>query len=380
MKTLYDTRTIDNNAITREKVMPKKRKKILARIKQDRHAARKSKIEALQALQNSMGKLHVFSTQLTCLIDSISDTVLLKDREGRKLITNKLTKNLFKQHDLNWYGKADITLALARLQKSFSHEHQGPTLESELHLALTRRQLKLFYQIQIDSNRRILGAEVLLRWKHPKYGVVAPDQFIPIAERTGLITSIGTWVLKTACNQLKLWQNDPLKKDLSIAVNISPSQFSHPDFVEDLRLILKKTGINPALLKLELTESLMLQDIANTIEKMEMLKSLGIGFSMDNFGTGYSSLSHLKKLPISQLKIDHFLMRDIVIDSCDAMIVKTIVEMTHKLGIDVVAGGVETEQQFDCLKDFKCSAYQGYLFGKPVPLNEFELTISPATS
>lgn len=375
MKTLYDTQTIDDNSMAREKIMPKKLKRTLARIKHDRHAAHKSKIEALQALQNSMGKLHVFSTQLTGLIDSISDTVLLKDREGRKLITNKLTKSLFKQHDLNWYGKADITLAIARLQTGASYENDGSTLESELHFALARRQLKLFYQIQIDGNRRILGAEVLLRWKHPKYGLVSPEQFIPIAEQTGLITSIGTWVLKTACKQLKLWQSDPLKKDLSIAVNISSSQFSHPDFVEDLRLILKKTAINPALLKLELTESLMLHDIANTIEKMEMLKSLGIGFSMDNFGTGYSSLSHLKKLPISQLKIDQFLMRDIVIDSCDAMIVKTIVEMTHKLGIDVVAGGVETEQQFDCLKDFECSAYQGYLFGRPVPLNEFERMI-----
>lgn len=361
--------------MAREKIMPEKLKKTLVRAKQDRHAAQKSKIEALQTLQNSMGKLHVFSAQLTCLIDSISDTALFKDKEGRKLITNKLTKSLFKQHDLNWYSKADITLAIARLQAGDSHKHCGPTLESELRCALARHQLKLFYQIQINGERRIIGAEALLRWKHPKYGLVAPEQFIPIAERTGLIIPIGMWVLETACNQLKLWQSDPLKKGLSIAVNISPSQFTHPGFIGDLQLILKNTGINPALLKLELAESLMLHDIANTIDKMEMLKSLGIGFSMDNFGTGYSSLSHLKKLPISQLKIDQFLMRDIVIDNCDAMIVKTIVDMTRKLGIDVVAGGVETEQQFDCLKDFKCSAYQGYLFGKPMPLNEFERMI-----
>jgi EAL domain-containing protein (putative c-di-GMP-specific phosphodiesterase class I) len=376
MKTFYAAQTIDNNNIIHEKVMPKKLKKTVARTKQNQHALHKDKVEALQALQNSMGKLHVFSTQLTCLIDSISDTVLLKDREGRKLITNKLTKSLFRQHDLNWYGKADITLAIAR---GANHEHNGPSLESELHFALTRRQFKLFYQIQLDGNRQILGAEALLRWKHPKYGLVAPDQFIPIAEQTGLILPIGTWVLKTVCDQLKLWQSDPLKKDLSIAVNISSRQFSHPEFVEQLRHILKKTGINPALLKLELTESLMLHDISNTIEKMETLKTLGIGFSMDNFGTGYSSLSHLKSLPINQLKIDQFLMRDIVIDNCDAMIVKSIIDMSHRLGINVIAGGVETEQQFTCLKDFKCSAYQGYLFGKPMPLNEFEELVSQAT-
>jgi EAL domain-containing protein (putative c-di-GMP-specific phosphodiesterase class I) len=357
--------------------MSKKLKKV-ARTKQN--ALHKNKIEALQTLPNNMAKLHVFSTQLSYLIDSISDTVLLKDREGRKLITDKLTKSLFRQHDLNWYGKTNITLTIASQEIDANHTYDGMSLESELHFALAKRQLKLYYQIQVDSDRQILGAEVLLRWKHPNYGLVAPDQFIPIAEQTGLILPIGTWVLNAVCKQLKLWQSDSLKKDLSIAVNISPSQFSHPEFVEQLRYILNKTGINPALLKLELTESLMLHDISNTIEKMEMLKSLGIQFSMDNFGTGYSSLFHLKKLPIDQLKIDQFLMRDIVLDNFDAMIVKAIIDMTNKLGINVTAGGVETEQQFTCLKHFECSAYQGYLFGKPMPLYKFEELISQATS
>lgn len=374
MKTCYATQTIDNNTMTDKKVIPKKLKKAVTHTKKDQHNLHKNKIEALQALQYSIGKLHVFSTQLTCLIDSIPDTVLLKNKEGRKLITDKMTKSLFKQHDLNWYGKTNISLAMA-LQKMNSDYDKAMSLESELNLALEKRQLKLYYQIQVDKNRQMLGAEALLRWKHPKFGLVAPDQFIPIAEQTGLILPIGIWVLKTACKQLKRWQNDPLTKDLSIAVNISSSQFSHPEFIEQLRHILKKSGINPALLKLELTESLMLHDITGTIEKMEQLKSLGIGFAMDNFGTGYSSLSHLKKLPIDQLKIDQFLMRDIVIDNADALIVKTIIDMTKNLGINVISGGVETEQQFNCLKDFECSAYQGFLFGKPMPLSEFERVI-----
>lgn len=193
-----------------------------------------------------------------------------------------------------------------------------------------------------------------------------------------MILPVGAWVLQAACEQLKLWESDPLKKDLSLAVNISASQFSQLDFVEQLRQMMEKTGINPERLRLELTESLMLNDIANTIEKMEAFQRLGVRFSMDNFGTGYSSLSHLKKLPIDQLKIDEFLMRDIVIDSSDAMIVKTIIDMTHKLGVNVIAEGVETEQQFTCLKQLGCSAYQGYLFGKPMPLNTFEKKMSHA--
>jgi EAL domain-containing protein (putative c-di-GMP-specific phosphodiesterase class I) len=167
-----------------------------------------------------------------------------------------------------------------------------------------------------------------------------------------------------------------IKKDLSLAVNISPLQFAQSGFVEQLRQLLEDTGINVSGLKLELSESLMLHDLPLTIEKMEALQLLGIRFSMDNFGTGYASLAQLKALPIDQLKIDKLLMRDIAIDSCDAMLIKTLIEMTQKLGINVVAHGLETIQQFACLKQLGCSAYQGYLFGKPMPLNELEKLIS----
>jgi EAL domain-containing protein (putative c-di-GMP-specific phosphodiesterase class I) len=368
MKVSYVARFPDNNSTINKKTMPKK----LHAKKNQRALLWKNKIKALQTIQTNTGKLHVFNQQLTGLIDSISDTALFKDWEGRKLITNKLTKRLFEQHDLHWYGKTHITVAIEHQQ---SLSHGSPV--SELRHALARHQLKLYYQIQVDSNRQTVGAEALLRWQHPKYGLLDANQFIPIAEQSGLILPIGEWVLKNACKQLKRWQNDPDKKHLSISVNISPNQFNHPEFVEQLCRLLKKTGINPVLLKLELTETVMLHDIARTIEKMETLKAIGIRFSMDNFGTGYSSLNHLKQLPINQLKIDQFLMRDIAFDDCDAMIVKTIIDMTGKLGVNVLAEGVETEQQFACLKSFQCSAYQGYLFGEPMALDQFEKSVSP---
>jgi EAL domain-containing protein (putative c-di-GMP-specific phosphodiesterase class I) len=375
MNSFYNVQATDDKHIPHGKFMAHKPKKKPSNTKKDQYALIKKQSNALQTSQKNAGKLYVFSTQLSRLIDAIPDSILLQDREGRKLVTNELTKSLFKLHDLDWYGKTDVTTAFAHQEIYADHEH-GRTLKWELDLVLEKRELKLYYQIQVNSARQMFAVEALLRWEHPQYGLVSPDQFIPIAEQTGLILPIGAWVLQTACEQLKRWQNDPLKKDLLLSVNISPRQFNQAGFVEQVQEIVEKNAINPARLKLELTESLMLHDISHTIDKMNSLKRLGIRFSMDNFGTGYASLSQLKKLPIDQLKIDQFLMRDIVIDNCDAMIVKTIIDMTRKLGIDVIAGGVETEQQFTCLNELGCSVYQGYLFGKPMPLHEFESLIS----
>ncbi|MGR9013834.1 MAG: putative bifunctional diguanylate cyclase/phosphodiesterase [Gammaproteobacteria bacterium] len=373
MKTFDSVKITEDTSITVKKIMMKKKlKKTVSRVSQDRSALIKKQSKALQSLQKDVGKLHVFSTQLSHLIDEIPDTILFKDKDGRKLITNKLTKRLFQMHDLDWYGKGYIAPEIQSLKIRTAHKLVRMSLESELDLALEKQQFKLYYQAQVGSDRQMLGAEVLLRWEHPLYGLVTPNQFIPIAEQTGLILPIGAWVLQTACEQLKQWQSDPLKKDRLLAVNISPLQFGQPEFIEQLRQLLELTDIDATKLKLELTESLMLNDISNTVKKMQALGRLGVHFSMDNFGTGYSSLSQLKKLPIDQLKIAHFLVSDIVIDSCDAMIVKTIIDMTRKLGVNLVAGGVETEQQFACLNRLGCTAYQGYLFGKPMPLEEFE--------
>ena len=372
MNTFNEVPAIDDNPIPCEKIMSKKLKKKLFGTGHDQHALIKKQIHALRILQKNETKQHVFSIQLAQLIDKIPDTILLEDKDGRKLITNQLTKGFFKQCELDWYSHTDATSALTHKKMRAEYKHVRTSLKAELHLALAKHQLKIYYQIQVDRDRQIVGAEALLRWEHPKYGLLISNQFISIAEQSGLILPIGAWVLETVCEQLKHWQSDPLKKDWLLAVNISPSQFGHPTFIEQLRQVLDKTGIDATRLKLELTESLMLHDVANTIEKIETLQQLGIQVSMDNFGTGYSSLNQLKKLPINQLKIDQFLMRDIAVDSCDAMIVKTVIDMSHSLGINVLAGGVETEQQFTCLKNLGCVAYQGYLFGDPMPLDEFE--------
>jgi len=252
-------------------------------------------------------------------------------------------------------------------------------LESELRNALSQNQLQLYYQIQVDDSGRVFGAEALLRWEHPQQGLVLPDQFIPLAEESGLILPIGDWVLRTACMQLNEWANDPLTKDLHLAVNVSPRQFSEPDFVNQLCRMLVQTGADANLLKLELTESMILRNVTDTIEKMRTLKLLGIRFSMDDFGTGYSSLSYLKKLPLTQLKIDRSFVRDIITDPSDAVMVQTIIGMADNLGLKVIAEGVETEEQRTCLERQGCFAYQGYLFGKPIPLDEFERLIGKTT-
>ena len=225
---------------------------------------------------------------------------------------------------------------------------------------------------QVDHQSNVLGAEALLRWEHPQRGLVAPNEFIPLAEESGLILAIGEWVLHTACLQLKEWENNPLTRDLILAVNVSARQFSQPNFVLDVRKVLEETEVRASQLKLELTESLVLQNIASVIEKMDALKLLGVRFSIDDFGTGYSSLSYLTKLPISQLKIDRSFVSNIDTDLNDAVIAQTIIGMANNLGFNVIAEGVETEAQRACLEKYGCPSYQGYLFSKPVPLEEFE--------
>lgn len=245
-------------------------------------------------------------------------------------------------------------------------------LETDLRQALARQQFILHYQVQVDSHGKAVGAEVLLRWKHPGRGFVFPDQFIPLAEETGLIVPIGLWVLQTACARLKAWQEDALTRDLTLAVNVSAKQFHQADFVEQVQQVLLESGIKPSLLKLELTESTVLENVQDTIEKMHKIKQLGVNFSMDDFGTGYSSLQYLKRLPLDQIKIDRSFVSDITSDPNDAAIVQAIIVMTKALELNVIAEGVETEAQRDFLGKHGCHAFQGYLFSKPVVVEEFE--------
>ncbi|RTL58136.1 MAG: EAL domain-containing protein [Rhodocyclaceae bacterium] len=245
-------------------------------------------------------------------------------------------------------------------------------LEMELRRALPEGQFALYYQAQVDGTDTILGAEVLLRWLHPQQGMISPLQFIPLAEETGLIGPIGHWVLEEACRRLKQWQQDPLTRALILSINVSARQFRQVDFVQQVSHMLTRYDIEPSRLKLELTESLVLDNVADSIEKMHALKAVGVPFSMDDFGTGYSSLSYLKRLPLDQLKIDQSFVRDIVTDAGDAIIVQTIIGMAHNLGLDVIAEGVETMEQKEFLLRNDCSKFQGYLFSRPLPLAEFE--------
>lgn len=245
-------------------------------------------------------------------------------------------------------------------------------IEKWMQKALPEHQFKLYYQIQVDQVGKVRGAEVLLRWQHPERGLIPPGDFIPIAEETGLIVPIGLWVLEAVCDQIRLWERDPGKRALQLSVNVSARQFHMPDFVKQIVKFLDKTEINPEHLKLELTESLVLNDINDTIAKMKTLKALGLRFSMDDFGTGHSSLSSLKKLPLDQLKIDQSFVRDITTDPDDAIIVQTIISMAKNLGMEVIAEGVETEEQRAFLESNGCECYQGYLFGRPVPIEELE--------
>ncbi|MBU0689816.1 MAG: EAL domain-containing protein [Gammaproteobacteria bacterium] len=245
-------------------------------------------------------------------------------------------------------------------------------LEADLHEALEHAQFELFYQVQVDAARRPQGAEVLLRWNHPQRGLVSPLEFIPLAEETGLILLIGGWVLDAACAQIKAWHDVPQLSNLSLAVNVSARQFHQPDFVEFVQATVKRHGISPTSLKLELTESLVLEDVADSIAKMRALKEFGVSFSMDDFGTGYSSLSYLKNLPLDQLKIDQSFVRSIASDNADRVMVMTIVDLGMNFELDVVAEGVETEEQFALLHRYGCGNFQGYLFSRPVPVTEFE--------
>jgi diguanylate cyclase (GGDEF)-like protein/PAS domain S-box-containing protein len=249
-------------------------------------------------------------------------------------------------------------------------------LERELRKALDKHQLHLYYQIQVDATGRAMGAEALIRWLHPEHGLVSPFHFIPLAEETGLIISIGKWVLDTACSQLKVWEQQAITRELTISINVSAKQFRQPDFVNQVNQALLHFDINPMRLKLELTESMLLDNIEDTVATMNQLKEIGIRFSLDDFGTGYSSLQYLKRLPLYQLKIDQSFVRDIAVDSSDQAIVRTIIAMAHTLNLNVIAEGVETEEQQDLLLNNGCTHYQGYLFGRPVPIEQFEVLIS----
>lgn len=286
----------------------------------------------------------------------------------------KSLEELLKQADIAMYHAKALgrnTLCFFDPQMQITINTRA-ALEDDLRQALASNQLVLYYQPQVNHNRQIIGAEVLIRWQHPLRGLVSPTDFIPLAEETLLILPIGQWVLNRACAQIKIWEASAYTQNFQLAVNVSSRQFYQPDFVAQVSQIINQHAINPNRLKLELTESLVLDNIDDTICKLNVLRNIGVRFSMDDFGTGYSSLSSLKKLPLDQLKIDQSFVSDISTDPDDTVILETIITMAKKLHMEIIAEGVETEAQYAFLEQSECQLFQGYLFSKPVPIEQFE--------
>lgn len=269
----------------------------------------------------------------------------------------------------NLFAMVTLYMALMVMQIDVTARN---ALEADFRTALIEGQFVLHYQPQVDAQGQVIGAEALVRWKHPRHGMVPPGDFIPMAEQTGLILPLGDWVLKQACMQLSLWAKDPSTASLQLAVNVSARQFHQPDFVAQVSSIVERCGVNPQLLKIELTESMLVNDIEDIVTKMTALKDSGVQLSLDDFGTGFSSLSYLKRLPLNQLKIDRAFVRDLLTNPNDAAIAGTVVSLGQNLGLEVIAEGVETEGQRDFLGLIGCYRYQGFLFSRPMSAADFD--------
>ena len=283
-------------------------------------------------------------------------------------------EDLLKHADTAMYGAKNAgrnTLRFFDPEMQTALENRA-VLECDLDQAIGLHQLQLYYQPQFDTARRLIGVEALLRWQHPSRGLVQPDQFVPLAEDTGQIVTIGLWVLETACRQAQRWvQQFALEPSFQLAVNISASQFLHPKFVEQVRHALAQTGLDPHRLRMELTERALLTDIEKASSQMMAIRELGVSFSIDNFGTSCSSLTSLKRLPLDQLKIDRSFVSEIARDSNSAILVQTIIGMSKNLGLQAMAEGVESEAQFERLTHYGCPAFQGFWFNRPATVADF---------
>ncbi len=299
---------------------------------------------------------------------------------GATLFNDKQIESdeMLKQADIALYqSKKSGRNALRFFDPKMQHTvNARADLESELRNAIEQQQFQLYYQIQVNNSHQAIGAEALIRWNHPERGLIFPAAFIPLANETGLILPIGSWVMETACAQLKRWQQDTLTRELVLAVNVSAVRFRQTNFVAQVTEIVERHAINPARLKLELTESMLLDNIEETISAMNALNKIGIQFSLDDFGTGYSSLQYLKRLPLDQLKIDQSFVDDIATNSNDRAIVRTIIAMARSMDMDIIAEGVENEEQKHVLLNKGCKHFQGNLFGEPLPVWQFEALLS----
>jgi diguanylate cyclase (GGDEF)-like protein len=281
---------------------------------------------------------------------------------------------LMRQSDIAMYAAKNAGRNTVRFfdpQMQLSVESRS-LIEKELMQAIPNQQFRLFYQMQVDHDNTVIGVEALIRWQHPEKGLVRPIEFIGVAEASGQIVAIGYWVIKTACEQLHQWQSMPTKRHLRISINVSARQFRQPDFVQRFKELIGEYPINPNLLELELTESLVMDNLADARSKMHELKQLGIRFSMDDFGIGHSSLATLRKLPFDQIKIDQSFIADLLTDKDDAVIVETIIAMAGSLQMDVIAEGVESAEQLAYLLRYGCDYYQGFYFSQPLAITAFD--------
>ena len=309
-----------------------------------------------------------------------------RDHEDDPAVTASIGLTLLTGHDIDpgsCMQQADIALGQAKAANGDTLRFFDPQvharvkararLESDLQRALSRQELRLFYQLQVDRQERPIGVEALVRWQHPERGLMSPGDFIPLAEQSGLILPIGQWVLETACQQLVEWADIPARQTLTIAVNVSAKQFRQRDFTARLREVLDTTGANPQRLVLEVTESLLMDDPEQVKHTLAELRRIGIRLALDDFGTGYSSLNYLKRLPLDELKIDRSFTSGVVDSPADAAIVETTLTLAANLGLNVVAEGVETDAQFEWVKARGCKGFQGYRFGRPSPVEELAL-------
>jgi len=283
-------------------------------------------------------------------------------------------EDLLKQADLAMYqakamGRNNICFFDPQMQSTVSYHAK---IESDIRVGLRKNQFVFFYQPQVADDRTVIGAEALARWMHPAHGLIQPKDFIPFAESSGLILSLSSQLIETACRQISIWAENPVTADIVLALNISSKQLRQPDFVDMIKEAIRRHGADPTKLKLEITESILVENIEDTIRKMEELKALGVSFSLDDFGTGYSSLSYLKRLPLDQLKIDQSFIKDAAVSEKDGAIARTILALGENLGLDVIAEGVETVEQRLFLEASNCRLYQGYLFSRAIPPDEFE--------
>jgi diguanylate cyclase (GGDEF)-like protein len=324
------------------------------------------------------------------ILDLVGQPYLLSGREYRSTSSIGITIFADQQPNLNEVlQQAELAMFQAKAAghntvRFFSSGLQAAVnsraaMEEDLRRAIQSDQLVLYYQPQLKSGV-VIGAEALVRWKHPEKGILPPGQFIPLAEQTGLIVPIGDWVLEAACKQIAAWAGGPETASVTIAVNVSARQVRQADFVERVLMVLDRTAANPKTLKLELTESVLVDDVEEVVAKMTELKLHGLKFSLDDFGTGYSSLSYLRRLPLDELKIDRSFLENILDGGRGGAIAKTIISLGSALGMSVLAEGVETEEQRDCLARLGCHSYQGFLFSKPVPADQFEMLLPACRS